>query len=47
MRRIKQTAHSPGKREVYLEMARTWDEMALRWEKKIAEGLGKGHQSFE
>jgi len=35
---LAQTAHSPQKRDVYLEMARIWREMALRWEKKIAEG---------
>jgi len=44
---LAQTAHSPEKRNLYLEMARVWREMALRWEKKIAEGLVKGHQSFE
>ena len=44
---LAQTTRSPEKRRVYLEMARVWHQMALRWEKKIAEGLVKGHQSFE
>ena len=35
---LAQTAHSPEKRDLCLEMARVWREMALRWEKKIAEG---------
>jgi len=36
---LAQTTRSPEKRRVYLEMARVWHQMALRWEKKIAEGL--------
>jgi hypothetical protein len=36
---LAQTTRSPEKRMVYLEMARVWHQMALRWEKKIAEGL--------
>ena len=31
---LAQTTHSPEKRNVYLEMARVWHQMALRWEKK-------------
>jgi len=35
---LAQTVYSPEKCNLYLEMARVWHEMALRWEKKIAEG---------
>jgi hypothetical protein len=38
---LAQTTHSPEKRNLYLEMARVWHQMAHRWEKKIAEGIGQ------
>jgi len=44
---LAQTAHSPEKRNVYLEMARVWHQMALRWEKKIAEGSVKPEASVK
>jgi hypothetical protein len=39
---LAQTAHSPEKREVYLEMARTWDEMALRRKKRLQRDWARG-----
>jgi hypothetical protein len=45
---LARTTHSPEKRNVYLEMARVWHQMALRWEKKITEDRpSRGHQSFD
>ena len=45
---LAQATRSPEKRNVYLEMARVWHQMALRWEKKITEDRpSRGHQSFE
>ena len=38
---LARTARSLEKRKVYLEMARIWHQMALRWEKKVAEGIGQ------
>jgi len=38
---LAQAAHPTEKRNLYLEMARVWHEMALRWEKKIVEGSAK------
>jgi hypothetical protein len=38
---LAQTTRSPEKRNVYLEMARVWHQMALRWEKRLQRGSAK------
>jgi hypothetical protein len=44
---LAQATRSPEKRNVYLEMARIWHQMALRWEKKIGEGSAKPEASVK
>ena len=44
---LARTARSLEKRKVYLEMARVWHQMALRWEKKIAEKSAKPEASVK
>jgi hypothetical protein len=44
---LAQATRSPEKRSVYLEMARVWHQMALRWENKIGEGSAKPEASVK